>query len=318
MQTTVYLLIKIVFILITGKSISQNYYPFPENNSFWTVVEYSLDKSTSNDFIEVFEINGDSVVNSVTYKKVFKLLKDENGIDTLSSLHCLMRQDVNQKRIYFIRSYLDETTEKLGYDFDISIGDTVVLPAFDYYEMGDTIFTVNHYLWDSIQLYNGNYRKIYNLYSIMNTNYELNIIEGVGDMNSPFPNIEFWNGFPLSEMLCLTEDNEYIFVQSNDPDASCGFDLIESVSDFRKNPIRYFPNPTFKGVSFIIPSSYFNSDIVISIHSLDGCLIDEYKYANLQTEIIQVDFEVLSGGIYILTLKSNDLTQYVDKLIINK
>lgn len=122
---------KIIYIVIILSLIwkanikAQTYYPFPENNSFWTVVEYSIDKSTSYYYVELFEMDGDSVFNNLVYKKVYKLLKDENGIDTLASLHCLIRQDIDQKKVYFIRSYLNETTEKLGYNFNISIGDTL-------------------------------------------------------------------------------------------------------------------------------------------------------------------------------------------------
>lgn len=309
----------ILFTLISLfiiKTKAQNYNPFPESNSYWTVIEYF------NDRVVLFSVEGDTLVNNVPYKKVYKLIKAENGIDTVSNLHCLMRQEIDQKKIYTIRSYLNEVDEKLAYNFNVNFGDTIILTAYDYNKIGDSIFVVNQsIIADSIQLYNGEYRKMFAVNSL-STNFDLLVIEGIGAMNSPFPNQDDWDGLHSNLLTCHEVNFEYVFVNYfenyYDPESSCGFDLIDGISDLEKNPIYYFPNPAFNRVSIIIPSIHFDSDIVVSVYSFGGFLIDEYKYTNLKTEKINLDLEDLSAGIYFITLKSNNLTQYVDKLIINK
>mgnify|MGYP005863247875 CR=1 FL=1 len=151
----------------------------------------------------------------------------------------------------------------------------------------------------------------------MNTYYNLTVIEGVGDMNSPIPKIEFWTGLHNSEMLCLMASDEYIYVQSNDPETSCGFDIIDDISDNTMSLWRLYPNPTNKEVFLEVPSFYLNTEVVIDIYAIDGTLKKEYKLPNLQNSIIRLSIADLSDGLYIITFSNKFSKGYIDKLIIN-
>lgn len=129
---------KLIFLLIFPFIINaQQYHPFPEDNAFWTVLEYTQNYPTRETYIYTF--NGDTTINNLSYKKVFQLNDKLDGQDTIWKLHVFMRQEVDNKKIFFIRHYLGETIEKLGYDFNPEIGDTISLPAFAYEEY-DSLF----------------------------------------------------------------------------------------------------------------------------------------------------------------------------------
>lgn len=308
----------ILFTLISLfiiKTKAQNYNPFPESNSYWTVIEYF------NDRVVLFSVEGDTLVNNVPYKKVYKLIKAENGIDTVSNLHCLMRQEIDQKKIYTIRSYLNEVDEKLAYNFNVNFGDTIILTAYDYNKIGDSIFVVNQsIIADSIQLYNGEYRKMFAVNSL-STNFDLLVIEGIGAMNSPFPNQDDWDGLHSNLLTCHEVNFEYVFVNYfenyYDPETSCGFDIIDDISDNTMSLWRLYPNPTNKEVFLEVPSFYLNTEVVIDIYAIDGTLKKEYKLPNLQNSIIRLSIADLSDGLYIITFSNKFSKAYIDKLIIN-
>ena len=93
----------IILFLTTSFLYSQNYVPFPEENAFWTVKEFNY--SYDGYEIAMYTVKCDTTVNDKQYVKVYRLTKASSSGDTLWTLHCLMRQEVENKKIYFVRIY---------------------------------------------------------------------------------------------------------------------------------------------------------------------------------------------------------------------
>ena len=126
----------------------------------------------------VYYLNGDSVVNGYTYKKVF--LRGENeyhwmdpppagsctGSYFYNYFHTLIRQDSLKVYIH------EDNYDHLLYDFDLSVGDT--LPeTYNVYEDDIVVTGI-----DSI-LVKASYRKIFTLV-FPNMVTALELIEGIG------------------------------------------------------------------------------------------------------------------------------------------
>lgn len=282
-----------LFVARTGHA--QTYYPLPENNAYWTILEpYGWD-----DYM--YNVKGDTVLNGKTYKKVYKLNDHPTIYDTIRSLHCFMRQDVSEKKIWFILYFYGETEEKLGYDLSVNIGDTVSLPAFEYPRWGnsgDSLFVLQHV--DSVNLSltlhtnSQGWRKEYRFYNIGKGEF-FTYLEGV------FTQSDLYLTIPDSiagNSVCLQVDTLFFSVF----EGYCGFtfvgtDEIPIVVDFE-----IFPNPCSHFVNIRLKSS---NKAEIRIYDSFGRLwIQQNLMSNQDTQII--DTSKLPDGIYLVQIREGE------------
>ena len=225
-----------------------------------------------------------------------------------------MRQDTIQKKVWFIRKYMNETTEKLGYDFDVQIGDTVYLPAFDYENSGDSGFVLIEPLWDSTLLDNGEYRRNY-FYANLNHDIGLDpyVIEGVGTQRTPFPNLFYFDPFHQSELVCHKVNGVYLYGASPLPD-ECGFtvDIDEIIS---KQTITVSPNPCNSYVEIQFPGEHYIAKEILLINSL-GEIILRNKIS-LRLNMVRINTSSYQNGIYVVKITSGNGQFYTKKIIIN-
>jgi hypothetical protein len=223
-----------------------------------------------------------------------------------------MRQDNQVKKIWFIRHYLGETTEKLGYDLSVAIGDTVSLPAFDYGNIGDSIY-VRIECEETAILNTGVYRKQYcfaSIYSVANNVQQF--IEGVCNVMSTFPNKFFlFDPFHQNSTPCVKIDNLYIWSLGAD-EYWCGFNLVD-IKEVDKNHFQYFPNPANNFTNINITSLSVNSSL--SLYNLLGDKLDEIHLIPETNEYI-LNLSSFPSGIYLLELRTPTYITY-NKLIIN-
>lgn len=294
---------------------AQTYYPLPEENAFWTVVEFDWDTWENNDI--VYTVNGDTIINNLTYKKIYRL-DDYPGIyDTISTLHCFMRQNAEEKKIWFIRHYLYETEEKLGYDLSVKVGDTVSLPAFDYLNTGDSQFTlvnldsVDMELWGETT----GIRKRYGFANISINGQYLDYTEGVLESNSTFPNLDNYHGFdPFHQSLtvCLLVNNIY-WVASQPFYENCGFLVLDSENYDLKNALIFFPNPARDLITVQLPDSFISPGI-LTIYNNFGAPVLRREFSGLDKSLA-IDVSNFINGIYFLSINSNS-TNISTKLIV--
>ena len=305
------LLIILTFGLLPVYVTAQQYHPFPESNAYWTVYEFNQIYSYWNTYI--YTVKGDTVINSKPYKKIWQLDDIPGTKDTSWYLHSFMRQDTIQKKVWFIRKYMNETTEKLGYDFDVQIGDTVYLPAFDYENSGDSVFVVSTPLQDSSLLRNGEYRKNYAFENINGSDLNPYVLEGIGTQRTPFPNLFYFDEFHQSEMTCHKVNGVYLYGASPHPD-ECDFTL--DINEIMPNKtVTVTPNPCNSYVNIQLPD---NNDMEIELKIIDsfGKTILQKKVSP-QNKDLRLNTTSYNNGVYIIYATTKNGSFFTNKIIIN-
>jgi len=306
-----YIFIIIAFGLLPLCVTAQQYHPFPEENAYWTVVEFNQIYSYWDTYI--YTVKGDTVINNKPYKKIWQLDDIPGTHDTLWYLHSFMRQDTIQKKVWFIRRYMNETTEKLGYDFDVQIGDTVNLPAFDYENSGDSVFVVIEPLWDSTQLWNGEYRKNYAYMNIDGSDLDPSVLEGIGTFRTPFPNLFYFDSFHQSEMTCLKVNGVYLYGASPIPD-ECDFTV--DINEIMPNQtVTVKPNPCDSYVDIRFPDNN-NTEIEMKIINSFGKTILQ-QIVSPRNKEIHLNTASYKNGLYIIYTSTKNGNFFTNKIIIN-
>ena len=303
------LLYKLLLLSIstTGASIlsfaqTNDYF---NNNPYWQVnsicaVPYPcLQNETFN-----YYIDGDTVLNNLTYKKV---MKQGSGyfswmgnppagcsgtysyIDTIP--WCYVRSSAKQMFIWMP----PDTSEQLLFDFDLSVGDTLPLSY--------TTWTTDIYVTaiDSFVTGSG-YRK---RFMLAGNTWSTHILEGVGSdkgLTEPI-SIPFECGYNL---LCYgTNDTAWYPVQG----PTCNLET-DNFSIQQQPAINLFPNPANDQIT--IKLAEISPPMQISVYTTLGQVV----YANTSTNtnpIIPV--HQLENGVYLLHL-SNTTTLFTRRIII--
>lgn len=312
---TIALLPLLITLLFSTSGKAQTYYPLPEENAYWTVVEFDYNTGQYNDVI--YTVDGDTVINNLDYKIVYRLDDWPTIYDTISTLHCFMRQNVEEKKIWFIRNYLGETQEKLGYDLSAEVGDTVSLPAFHFGPYGDSLFYLESI--DSIQMdFIGELagiRKSYFFVPLLYNGINLQFIEGIKDYRSTFPNLDNFFGFDpfyQSETVCMEVSNTYWF--GYEPyDNNCGFLVVGTDNPEFKNELKVFPNPASEMITIQLPEGFKKADLLTIFNTMGGLVMQ--KNISTTGNSFAVNISNLNQGLYFLNI--NSLTTNISvKLIV--
>lgn len=299
-----------------GKLVfGQTYHPLPTQNAYWSVYEFDELQNVYDD--KVYSVEGDTLINGLEYTKVFQLNDHPTIYDTVKILHCFMRQDIEAKKIWFIRHYLGEDNEKLGYDLSAAVGDTVSLPAFDYGNIGDSIY-VRSDIDGTVILINGGFesRKQYSFVSTYsNANNVQQFVEGTCNVLSTFPNkYSPFDPFHQTFTMCMHRNGAFIWPANTTPIDStrCGFNLV-NIDKRSAEVFNLYPNPANNYVTIELPAIQDISDI---------CLIDilgnyiECSQISSGADQYTLNLSHLPSGIYVIKLKSSSLTYY-NKFIIS-
>lgn len=303
------LLLPMLFALaFSFNAAAQTYYPLPEENAYWTVLEFDYNTWQYNDVI--YTVMGDSVINNLNYKVVYRLDDYPTIYDTISTLHCFMRQDVEEKKIWFIRHYLGETVEKLGYDLNVNVGDTVSLPAFQFGEFGDSLYycqSIDSVNMEIIGELDG-FRKDYWFSSTINSDMSINYIEGVKDWRSTFPNLDSFYGFDpfhQSETVCVLVNNTYYY--GYEPFYKyCGFVVLDTDDYVINSELKIFPNPAWDIITVQLPDAFISPG-TLTIYNNFGEPVLRREITGLNSSFA-IDVSNFINGIYFLSINSNSIT----------
>lgn len=298
------LLIAFLTMIAINTSYGQEYYPLPEENAYWSVMECNPVCLGI-----IYHVNGDTTINGTNYKKIYRYMAGESNYDTIAALHCLMRQNVEEKKIWFIRHYLGESTEKLGYDLSVNVGESVSLPAFEpdgYYS--DSIFTL--YSIDSVDISMlgelSGYRKRYTFES---NGYSLYYTEGIYDQRSTFPTNSYLGPLLYSETICLEVNGVWWLAPTyyNPPyDIHCGF-YLTSIDEIEGEEFAaIYPNPTSEYLMFETPGS-LQATGIIHIYNILGENLIELEIPATE-KLIRVDTKSFKDGLYLLNFHSSNLS----------
>ena len=268
---------------------AQTYFPFPDPNSTWNYLK--KDKScmnlpeqcTVNGSTLSYDVNGDTVINSKTYHKIFR-----------SNYLCAIRED-SLKRVYRIWP-LD--TEKKIFDFSASIGDTV---SFNPVGMVTGI--------DSV-LIDNQYRKRFITGSDT-------IIEGIGSMHNLIFDIIFYPDFaPTFDMLCYQRNDTVKFTNPvyNTCDTSFSYTILLGINeDVLRNKLTIYPNPTTSQFTLKMELKE-STELFVKLYHFTGQLIYLEEIGNVSGNYTQqIDLSGYSKGVYFVQIstENNILTRKV-------
>lgn len=301
-----------LFFLIPIISHAQTYYPLPEENAYWTVIEFD-NNGDYNDII--YKVEGDTIINNTNYKKVYRLDDYPTIYDTITTLHCFMRQNTDEKKIWFIRHYLGESTEKLGYDLSIEVGDTVSLPAFNFGNQVDSLFYLVDIYDIDISYLEGNMAGLRRVHVFgpvnSNCNPPINYCEGISQFGSTFPNLyNGWDPFHQPFTTCLNQDTSYIVLSY---ESECGFLAVSNNLVNFNYRLKLFPNPIINQL-IIEFSSLITLNSSIIVYNFYGEVIYENPVSYSESQLF-IDTSKWPSGMYVLQFLSNGYPITSSKII---
>lgn len=294
----------VVLFSCAPKILQGQYDPMVTEGKYWIYLNYYI--SADEDLLPVsghaISFQGDTIINSISYKKVFKhLLKGGHPCmyppcwqftypyqTENKSLISFIREDSLSKKVYNLPispfGFCD-TTEHLIFDFSLSIGDTVNSCIYDFIH-ASSITEIPGGIVDSIGVLEV-FGKTRN--TIFTTGFDngghggqdpavtrISIIEGVG--------LE-WNGLfldPLSPLVDFCEDKT----------GFCQL-ILSNFRPERTKKINLYPNPT-------------NGVLQVSAEGVELKSIKVYSMVGtFKTELLNthtIDISILESGIYFLEI----------------
>src|SRR3990170_4659238 len=190
-------------------SKAQKYIPLPLDSAYWRE-SYTWQSPFDPPYYDYTEyINqtaGDTLINGLIYTKIFQKISVGGNIS--NDIIAVLRQDTLKKKIYAIEK--DSTNEKILYDFNLNIGDTV-LSFLVFQNNNCDIVTINNI--DSL-LINEIYHKEFFTIGCYFPNTDYSFIEGIGGSTgllAPPSGSMNWE----TKLICSGYNNKTIYPDSS-------------------------------------------------------------------------------------------------------
>lgn len=310
-KKSVYFVYIIIFVIDLNLTIqSQTYIPFPEKNAQWTEQNGIYEGFPPQTWSSLYITETDTFLLNNSYTNIYEYYLNPNTFDTIRELFASIRQDTLNKKVFIIRHYVSENTERLLLDFNIDVGDTVCLDAYywDLFpEATDSIFIVDSI--SKITLYNSEPRDIYYLSNhdgdffpvVQNV-----LIEGVGSIINPFgPTTDLLkkkNNVARElccpeYLLCLSVKEEPIYVFNDSTD--CGkLSVWTSIDDLNEIAVILYPNPVVDFLQLEVSPPSTHEKLLI-INDMFGKMIITKRF--FENKIL-LDLSNLKPGFYLSRL----------------
>lgn len=298
-------LLFLLFVILGNDLFSQTsiYKPFPTLYGRWVVEkEGPYDPSGGGGPSQVtyswtrYEANGDTVINSITYKKVSAANStgyptNPGGIPYGPSSFCFAyRNDVPNKKVYIYTNISGQYKDTLWYDFDLTIGDTLkktysinsnddsrtVLTAID------SVLICNVY-YKRFQFGCGGWR-------------DLGLIEGFG----------FEDNFIQTGYLFCPFEPVYIY----HTDFSCSLTAVNEPTAFI-HQLQIFPNPALNTLQINDPKQ---NTILPLNYSIMDCLGKVIITGTIETNK-NIDVSKLKTGLYFIVIQDKEKNLFQDKFV---
>lgn len=286
-------LIIFYFTSMSMMAFSQDYIPLIEDENSWNVLAAGIYPFWDTVYsTESYKISGDTILNSVSYKKMYTSLEE---ITYNWNFYCYMREDTTGK-VWLKMTANDE--EFLMYDFSIIAGDTVQVGKDDPVDLlVDSITTVT---------INGIDHQEYWFTCFNNEYYHEYWIEGIGSNQGIV-----WSGSAMIvggffRLLCESK-NEVLYYM-NPFYSSCYVNTV-GIDENVSNSIEIYPVPA-KDILFIDNVKKFEL-ISIMIADLSGRIVKVFN-KNLSC----LDISSIPKGIYIFKVTYNG-GEFVKKILID-
>lgn len=297
---------------------------FPMQNAIWTEQNAMYESNPAQTWTSLYKTESDTILNGKLYTNVYEYRIDPVLFDTVKNLYTSIRQEILQKKVYVIRHYLNDESEKLLLNFNVEEGDTVVLNA--YHWNLNPYFNDSSFIVDSIrplELTNGEPSRKHFL-SNHDNGYPLNLelIEGVGSLVHPFgPKNDLLTKFSgisselccPEQLLCLTVDDEQVYQLSEE--SVCGdLEVWTSLQELtNRNFFDIYPNPTKEKLNINLLRSPQNAYEVSIYNNIGRKLISR----SFEKQQVTLDIQNLNTGIYFLAISNGNECSTVKFVVID-
>ncbi len=243
---------------------------------------------------EIFRIEGDSLVNSMSYNKIWL----SNDSLSSSTFQGLLREESNT--VYYIPP---NGNEGILYDFNLEIGDTAYVNNVFCNDIPIYVIDI-----DTVE-YFGVSRKRWNLGE--NGIVEEFWAEGIGSLNGPLYT-KYWDCIicPVWELLCYHDNDTLEYIMPGETD--CYINTVGINENNTENNFSFKPNPVKKGNSFYIETTSKSNSI--RIFNSSGLLIKTIDPMNDNN--IRIETNTFEPGLYFITVKTTGNKVETQKILI--
>jgi len=278
---------------------AQTYFSFPTDNATWTFVEYGNNFPTNSTGTSHYGINGDTLINSTTYHKLYvnqgglgAINPESQFIAATATYYAAYREDAN-KKIWLIRD--ESSTEILYYDFALNQGDNF---CFESQPSGLTCLVVDFV--DDILINGANRRQIHFSYGGQNDVW----IEGIGSISKDWSGIWSFVGNLSYDLNCYKENLTTLYGQCDYPTS-----IINSVSE--NDNISIYPNPALSKINIDLQLNS-SDNLSLDIYSTMGIKVLSVIDFNSKTS---VDISSLTSGQYVAVISNSMGNIWTKKII---
>lgn len=254
--------------------------------------------------------NGDTIINSVSYKKIYEKGQGYYAWYSSPPSNCPSTGYYtysNSSSSYFIRSINKEmyirrpsdTNEQLLYDFDLSVGDSLPL-SFNNFSPNVVVSAI-----DSVYTPYG-YRK---RFSLSGDTWSQYLIEGVGTDKGLVEPIQV----PLEcgyNLICYSLNDSTFY-----PNLGANCELANVIKEYA-NEINFSisPNPFNTATTIKLDQVYETTELII--YNLYGQKVKSINIG-LTTEFL-LEKENLTSGIYFISLKQKNNRSMLKKMVVTE
>ncbi|WP_236975979.1 T9SS type A sorting domain-containing protein [Membranihabitans maritimus] len=289
----IFLLLSTLFFI--SNATAQEYTPFfGESSTGW--YQYLDAADLDGKMTLTFYTDGDSIVDGITYHKVYYDLAGET--DSIEyQLDGLYREDIEEQKVYALNAETALEREKLVYDFSKSAGDTIRL-GVNIELLLDSVSNTLHFCGQSMELES----QVYYLKNSAIEDSTVIWIEGVGSLTSPFLQYSGVNCDSITEaLLCKMTDEEIVY-HFNEVEGfeDCPFE-VSSSNESRPEPLelKLFPNPATSRI-YISGDPNELGKSTFKVYSLTG---QEIKRGVLDySQQTEIDVTNLNSGAYMIEI----------------
>lgn len=285
-------------VLIFSNTFSQGSFEI-KPTSVWQVeklinVISRKDHRAGGDESYTFFVNGDTVIGTYTYHKIYKtgiLYTDNSSVSYQNQYFGAVRE--SDKKVFYIEK--NKNAGQLLYDYNLKTGDIV------------TGLVAKDRKVDSIDMLPDGRKRFY-LSKTMLHAMDQYIIEGIGSSGGLFnePPVGHYM-YTDSYLVCYTENHALIFSGIDYFECGCG-DIVhvnETVSG-QKIEISLYPNPARQKLTVEINSGVCFSG-TIEIINLLGTTVLSSKFEHLSgKQKLSFNIDYLKSGLYLIKLKTAD------------
>jgi hypothetical protein len=244
---------------------------------------------------EIFKTEGDTIINAMTYKKLWSSFNDSAMIN--ADLKGFLREESGI--VYYRDYYLNE--DKVLYNFNLESGDTATI----YNDFcGDWMVIIMDV--DTVDYY-GVQRKRWTLEGWSGEYW----IEGIGSTNGLLYSMLYECSADIyKELICCHENDALIFMKEYEDKCYQTNVGIGETAD--ESHVIINPNPVIQGQTFVIQC---DKDIVeVDVYNSAGVLAKQF--ASDQQKTLSISSGTLMPGFYLVRIKAADSQVFSKKFII--